>query len=308
MKYVLDMHSHTIVSGHAYSTITEMAKAASEKGLELLGITEHAPMMPGSCGVIYFQNFRVIPREKFGVKLMFGVELNIMDYKGNVDLEDAVLAKSDIRIASLHSPCIKPGTKEQNTAALLGAIKNKYVDIIGHPDDASYPLDYEILVKAAKKYHTILEVNNSSLHPLGARKNARENLITMLTLCEKYQVPIIMDSDSHVDADVGNHAFSKPLLEEIHFPEELILNRSVDVFLSTLEQNRQAKAEILEKEAQANLKSLDELDKDKTEELDDITDLEYLDDLDILNTLDDLNKLDGAADSTKEQGDIAYGQ
>ena len=51
MKYnsVLDLHTHTIVSGHAYSTLREMAKAASDKGLELLGITEHAPKMPGTC-------------------------------------------------------------------------------------------------------------------------------------------------------------------------------------------------------------------------------------------------------------------
>lgn len=49
MKYVLDAHTHTIASGHAYSTIREMAKAASEKGLELLGITEHSMKMPGTC-------------------------------------------------------------------------------------------------------------------------------------------------------------------------------------------------------------------------------------------------------------------
>lgn len=253
------MHSHTIASGHAYSTITEMAKSASEKGLELLGITEHAPMMPGSCGKIYFQNFRVIPREKFGVKLMFGVELNIMDYNGNVDLDNDVLARTDIRIASLHYPCIKSGTVEQNTAALIGAMRNQYVDIIGHPDDSYYPLDYELLVKAAKKYSTILEVNNSSLNPRGARQNAKENLTCMLALCEKYEVPIIMDSDSHIDVDVGNHDYSEPLLRELHFPEELILSRSVDVFLNTLEKNRKNKTKVLEEEALAARKSLDEI-------------------------------------------------
>lgn len=259
MKYVLDMHSHTIASGHAYSTITEMAKAASEKGLELLGITEHAPMMPGSCQKIYFQNFRVIPRERFGVKLMFGVELNIMDYKGTVDLDDEVLKKTDLRIASLHAPCIKPGTKVQNTSALIHAMKNPYVDIIGHPDDSYYPLDYELLVKAAKKYTTILEVNNSSLNPRGARQHARENLTCMLSLCKKYQVPIVMDSDSHIDVDVGNHDYSGPLLEELHFPQELILNRSADLFLNILKENRQRKAEVLKEETLLFQRGLDEM-------------------------------------------------
>lgn len=42
MRDVLDIHTHTLVSGHAYNTIMEMVQAASEKGLELLGITDHA--------------------------------------------------------------------------------------------------------------------------------------------------------------------------------------------------------------------------------------------------------------------------
>ena len=44
----LDIHTHSIVSGHAFSTLQEMAKTASEKGLELLGVTEHAPSIPGT--------------------------------------------------------------------------------------------------------------------------------------------------------------------------------------------------------------------------------------------------------------------
>ena len=49
MRYnsVLDLHTHTLVSGHAYCSLREMAKAAADKGLEVLGITEHAPAMPG---------------------------------------------------------------------------------------------------------------------------------------------------------------------------------------------------------------------------------------------------------------------
>ena len=60
MNYEFDLHTHTIASGHAYSTIKEMANSAKEKGLKLLGITEHAPTMPGTCHEFYFQNFRVL--------------------------------------------------------------------------------------------------------------------------------------------------------------------------------------------------------------------------------------------------------
>ena len=72
MRYnsVLDLHTHTLVSGHAYCSLREMAKAASKKGLEVLGITEHAPAMPGTCHKYYFENLKIVPREMYGIQLM----------------------------------------------------------------------------------------------------------------------------------------------------------------------------------------------------------------------------------------------
>ena len=74
MKIVLDTHAHTIVSGHAYNTIREMAQMAKEKGLEAFALTEHAPQMPGTCHEFYFQNLHIVPREMYGVRLFMGVE------------------------------------------------------------------------------------------------------------------------------------------------------------------------------------------------------------------------------------------
>ena len=91
MDYLLDVHTHTIASGHAYNTIMEMAKAGFDKGLKLLGITEHAPMMPGTCHAMYFHNLKVVPRTMCGIELMLGAELNILDYDGHIDLDTRVL-------------------------------------------------------------------------------------------------------------------------------------------------------------------------------------------------------------------------
>ena len=52
MNIVLDTHTHTLASGHAYNTMTEIIDAAVQKGLKLLAITEHAPAMPGAKGGI----------------------------------------------------------------------------------------------------------------------------------------------------------------------------------------------------------------------------------------------------------------
>lgn len=228
MYDILDLHTHTTASGHAYNSLFEMVKAASDKGLTLFGCSDHAPAMPGSCHEFHFINFKVIPRELFGVRLLMGAELNILDYEGNVDLPPSILDHLDYCIASLHPPCYKSSSAEQNTTAYLNVMKNPYVQIIGHPDDGRFPIDYKTLVQAARENHKLLEMNSSSLHPQSSRPGARENYLTMLELCREYGQPIIINSDAHIAPDAGNHACAHALLEEIHFPEELVVNTSMD--------------------------------------------------------------------------------
>ena len=59
MRVEIDTHTHTLASGHAYNTLNEMAQAAADKGLKGLAITEHAPEMPGTCHLFYFQNLSI---------------------------------------------------------------------------------------------------------------------------------------------------------------------------------------------------------------------------------------------------------
>lgn len=230
MEFVLDTHTHTLASGHAYSTIKEMVESAKEKGLELLCITEHAPKMPGTCHLFYFHNLRVVRRNMYGVDLYMGSEVNIIDYDGRIDLDNETLRHLDVVIASLHSPCIIPGTKEENTNAYIGAMKNPNIHIIGHPDDSRFPIDYERLVLAAKEHQVLLELNNSSLNPKGFRENAKDNDIRMLNLCKKYDVAITLGSDAHISDDVANFCYAKEVLNITEFPSELIMNTSTNRF------------------------------------------------------------------------------
>lgn len=227
MRYLLDVHTHTLASGHAYSTIREMARMASKRGLSLLGITEHSMRMPGTCPEFYFQNLGMLDREMYGVELLFGAELNIIDFNGSVDMSERTLSRLDLGIASMHPPCLTPGTLKEHTRSYLKAMENPYVDIIGHPDDGRYPVDMEELVKGARDTGTLLEVNNNSLDPRCFRANTKENDIQMLKLCIKYQVPIVINSDAHADTLVGRHDFALELIQKLQFPEELIVNGSV---------------------------------------------------------------------------------
>lgn len=225
MRLIADTHAHTIASGHAYSTLREMAYAASQNGLEVLSLTEHAPEMPGSCQEIYFRNLSVIPREMYGVKLLLGSELNIMNPEGELDLSEAICKNLDLVIASIHSPCYGFGhSVKENTNAYVEVMKKPYVDIIGHPDDGRFPIDYEVLVRTAKETKTLLEINNSSLRPGGFRKNTRENVLQMLELCKQYEVSVTTGSDAHIDVNAGNFEYVKEVLEYCKFPEELVVS------------------------------------------------------------------------------------
>ena len=228
IRDVMDLHTHTIASGHAYNTILEMVKAAGKSGLKLLGITEHGPAMKGSCHPIYFRNLKVIPRERDGITTLFGAELNILDEDGHVDLPEEILPAMDLCVASLHIPCFPPKSLEENTNAYIHAMKNPYVNIIGHPDDPRYPIDLRAVVEAAKENHVLLEMNNSSLAPTSFRKATIEGYLKFLDLCKQYDQPILMGSDAHVDIDVGNHGYVADILEFAQFPEHLIINTDVE--------------------------------------------------------------------------------
>ena len=73
MKILLDVHTHTVASGHAFSTLQEMVRTAADKGLQILGITEHTGGIPGTCSPIYFRNLPVVPRLMYGVELLLGI-------------------------------------------------------------------------------------------------------------------------------------------------------------------------------------------------------------------------------------------
>lgn len=238
MKDVIDIHTHTIASGHAFNTIREMTAAAAQKGLELLGISEHGPLMPGSCHEFYFSNLKILDRNAYDIPVLFGVELNILDRSGNIDLAERYLTELDYGIASLHPPCIPFMNEADITQAVISAMENPYVNIIGHPDDSRFPLNYDELVSAAVEHGVLLEINNASLSPTGFRVGARENYFRMLDCCMKYRCPVLLSSDAHADTLVGEHGFAAAILAECAFPEELVVNSSPEAFLSVLQKKK----------------------------------------------------------------------
>lgn len=238
MKILMDLHTHTVASGHAFSTLKENIEQAQAVGLKVFGTSDHAMAMPGASHKFLLANYRVVPQELDGLRILCGVEANIMDFDGNIDLDEYLLKRMDYVIASLHPVCMKPGTREQNTQAVIRAMDNPYVGIIGHPDDDRFPLDLEAIVKAAVEKKVALEVNNSSLDPRAARQGGKKNIAQLLELAKKYKAHIILGTDSHICYQVGNFDEAVKMLEEAQFPEELVINCDLGKLAFVLCENR----------------------------------------------------------------------
>ncbi|WDV45230.1 phosphatase [Clostridiaceae bacterium M8S5] len=236
MEFVLDVHNHTISSGHAYSTIMEIAKEASNKGLKLIGITDHGPKMPGGPHIYHIANMRVLPEEMYGVEILKGVEANIMDKNGALDVPEKILKSLDIILAGFHTPCYETGSREENTETIINVMKNNYVDVIVHPGNPQFEIDLEKFVQTAKETGVLIEINNSSFRK--SRRGSKDNCIKIAKLCKEYNVPIIVGSDSHFAPDVGRFDVVERVLEDIDMPEELVINTSVEKLKEYLKARR----------------------------------------------------------------------
>lgn len=233
MKYVLDMHTHTVASGHAYTTLLENAKYASEIGLELLGSTDHGPTMPGSPHLWFFENYKALPRELYGVTMLYGCEANIIDNKGTLDLPLEVQKKMDILIASIHEPIMTANPNaDENTTAFLNAMDNPNIHIIGHSGNPKFPIHEDLFVKKAKEKNILIEINNSS--SVRSRIGSEKNCEKIATLCKEYGAKIILNSDAHTCFAIGGFDNAAKMLKKIDMPKELVINRSKKDFLAFL--------------------------------------------------------------------------
>ncbi len=224
MKIIADLHTHSIASGHAYSTIKEIARAAAEKNLQMVAITDHGPSMPGASHAYHFGNLHVLPDKFFGVEVLKGIEANITDYEGNIDLPSDYFKRMDIILAGFHHVCYPGGTRDQNTRAMIKAIQKPFIDIIVHPGNPEFPIDEQEVIKAAAEHNTIIEINNSSLTV--SRTGSFQNCKKIARLSKELGARVSVSSDAHIENDVGNFSTSLKIVKEAGLKEEDILNAS----------------------------------------------------------------------------------
>lgn len=224
-QLIADLHCHTIASSHAYSTVTENANAASERGLAAIGCTDHGIAMPGAPHEWHFGNLKDLPEKISGVRVLCGVEANVIDFEGRLDMKEGLLKRLDLVIASMHGGLMPFGSLEQCTRAWLAIAKNPDVDIIGHSGSPEFAYDYETVLRLFKENDKAVELNE---HSFKARPNSIENCIEIAKLCMKIGVLVAVNSDSHFHDAVGMFSGWRKILNDIGFPPELIINGSAE--------------------------------------------------------------------------------
>ncbi|PSW18055.1 phosphatase [Photobacterium sanctipauli] len=233
MKFVVDTHTHTISSGHAYSTLLENAAAAAEKGLSLMCVTDHAPSMPGSPHFWHFANQRILPRFLHGVGILRGVEANIINPDGEIDLQPQITEQLDWVLASFHEPVYRPADKQTHTTTLLNTIASGWVHALGHLGNPNFDFEFEQVITAAAEANVVIEINNSSLS--GSRAGSQPRCEQIARIAKDVGASLTTGSDAHFAYDVGRFDHVEALLAKIDFPEERVITSSAKQFISFLE-------------------------------------------------------------------------
>lgn len=232
MHIEIDSHTHTIASGHAYSTLAENTAAAAERGLRLIALTDHGPAMPGSPHIWFFRNMRVIPRIINGIGVLRGIEANIVNYSGDLDIDASLHEQLDIVLASLHEPVLAPCGMSKHTDAVIKAMASGRIDVFAHGGNPSFPIEIDEVAKAAAAYEVLIEINNSSFTT--SRPGSETNCAALAEAVARHNGRLTFGSDAHIANNVGCFDKCIALVERLGLPAHLVISSSCREFLTFL--------------------------------------------------------------------------
>ena len=232
MKLLGDFHVHTIFSGHAFSTFQEVITAARERGLSYLAVTDHGPARPDGPKLDYFKNLirQDVLRSLPGIRILTGVEANIINTYGDLDIPTKLQRDLDLVIIGFHNSTGYGGSSViENTTALVKAMERNRVSVIAHIGDPRfpYPVDLEDSIAAASRLGVLVELNQSALH--GWKPENVAHYERVLDLLQKYRLPLLMNSDAHISYSVGVVSECERLLSDHGIDPVTTINYSEDL-------------------------------------------------------------------------------
>ncbi|MCX7815979.1 MAG: PHP domain-containing protein [Syntrophales bacterium] len=170
-----DLHVHTNWSDGAHY-VEEMAYAAIDLGYEYIAITDHYRGKSGTRGLDenrlkkQIEEIKLLNERLHPFRILTGIEVDI-NFDGSLDLPDSIIDELNVVIAAIHSSFGQSG--EQITMRILIALRNPYVNILGHPTCVCVNADYiKKIIDEAKKYGKSIEINS-----MPERRNDNDLLI-----------------------------------------------------------------------------------------------------------------------------------
>lgn len=196
-----DLHCHSKWNG-GISKIEEMVEMAKKIGYQYLGITDHTKFLKIEHGLdekkLALQRKEIdkinskLKEQKPKLRILQGCETNILK-NGSVDIKDESLKKLDFVIAGIHIDMKME--KEKMTERIIKAMKNPNIDIISHLTGRilkkrnGYQFDFDKILRAAKEFKVILEINS---YPERLDLNDQN-----IRRAKKVGVKMIINSDAH---------------------------------------------------------------------------------------------------------------
>lgn len=234
MQILADYHTHTVYS-HGKGTIEDNVKEAISKGIKTIGISDHSykHMTYGVKIKDIYKMREEVDKLNFkysNIDILLGMECNILDENGNIDINDEVSKLLDYVMAGYHfgsSPTSLKSmlnhcnnyvlknekSKEYNTKAIINAMRNNDIFIITHPGDKG-DVYIEEIAKVAKDTDTRLEINSSHSY-----LNASQ-LKQIKHIGNKF----IIGSDAHRPENVGNFELAMKNIREANLDLSLVEN------------------------------------------------------------------------------------
>ena len=161
-------HNHTTASD-GKNSLSEMAEAATDLGLQYLGISDHSKSSVQANGLSdeeLLQQVKEIKdfndRNNNELTIFSGVECDILK-DGSLDYNESVLSQLDYCIASVHSSFSM--TENEMTKRVIKAIESPHVTMIGHLTGRllllrkPYDINVSKIIDACAKNNTIIEIN-----------------------------------------------------------------------------------------------------------------------------------------------------
>jgi putative hydrolase len=222
----IDLHIHTIASGHAQNTILEFINQAKKLKMKVIGISDHGPGTTKLVSSSYFRTLSRIPAVVDGIRVLKGIEANIANENGDLDVDESVTNHLDYVAANFHDfGGFEDLGKERNTEAFIKVIKSGKIKIITHPTSTRpYETDLRKICEAACENNVLLELNLSRLSQRFLKPDTISNIKIMIEVAKKHGRKIIIGSDAHNIWELADDSLLIPIKEEIGLTDDLIIN------------------------------------------------------------------------------------